>query len=191
MTRRYFLYQLFETLISDHLFSYRKISSGSVVWVIKIPRTIKPPQCNRRSEISLIFRAWKGIARRQQQQGVFVLFQLHNNHPGHLVVVYFMSCSPQTCITLILGGQFFPPSGSWRDICSRNKMESSCPQIPPSCYSLCSWQLHALKPPLLPGWSFSGLTYLFIFFVYPLLPLQLFHILNCYGALMSTNTFGT
>lgn len=109
MTRRYFLYQLFETLISDHLFSYRKISSGSVVWVIKIPRAIKPPQCNRRSEISLIFRAWKGIARRQQQQGVFVLFQLHNNHPGHLVVVYFMSCSPQTCITLILGGHLSPP----------------------------------------------------------------------------------
>lgn len=38
-----------------------------------------------------------------------MLFQLHNNHPGHLVVVYFMSCSPQTCITLILGGHFPPP----------------------------------------------------------------------------------
>lgn len=108
MTRRYFLYQLFETLISDHLFSYRKISPGSVVCVIKIPRAIKPPQCNQRSEISLIFRAWKGIARRHPQQGVFLLFQLHNNYPGHLAVVYFMSCSPQTCITPILGGHFPP-----------------------------------------------------------------------------------
>lgn len=41
-----------------------------------------------------------------------------------------------------------------------------------------------------PAWLELLWAHLF-FFVYPLLPLQLFHILNGYGALMSTDTFGT